>query len=182
MFPFQWSLHVMAADGTLTHQEFLADGAGDPRRGFAETLVAALGTATTPIIVYSVYERTTLKALAAQFPDLAGPLGAAINRLVDLLPVIRGAVYFSEFRFSNSIKAVAPAICPGFGYDDLDGIADGAAASAAFVQLASGLVTQPDEVARLRAAFLAYCKRDTLAMVEVHRALRRLAAPAATPA
>jgi hypothetical protein len=31
------------------------------------------------------------------------------------------------------------------------------------------------EVDHLRSALLAYCKRDTLAMVEVHRALTRLA-------
>jgi hypothetical protein len=36
--PFQWSLHSIAADGILRHREFLADGDGDPRRRFAETL------------------------------------------------------------------------------------------------------------------------------------------------
>jgi hypothetical protein len=32
------------------------------------------------------------------------------------------------------------------------------------------------EIDAVRAALLAYCRRDTLAMVEVHRALSRLAA------
>ena len=40
-------------------------------------------------------------------------------------PIVRGAVYFPEFQFSNSIKSVAPALCPGFGYADLEGVADG---------------------------------------------------------
>jgi hypothetical protein len=173
--PFQWSLHVMAADGALSHQEFLADGASDPRRGFAETLIEALGAEATPIIVYSAYERTRLRELAAQFPDLADQLEAAINRIVDLLPLVRGAVYHPDFQFSNSIKSVAPALCPGFGYDDLDGIADGMAAAGAFLQLASGVLAVPEEVDQLRGALLAYCQRDTLAMVEVHRALAKLA-------
>ncbi|HEY5475189.1 MAG TPA: DUF2779 domain-containing protein, partial [Tepidiformaceae bacterium] len=35
--PFQWSDHVLHADGSLDHYEFLADGTADPRRAFAET-------------------------------------------------------------------------------------------------------------------------------------------------
>ena len=80
-----------------------------------------------------------------------------------------------EFGFTYSIKSVAPALCPGFGYDDLEDIADGAAASAAFLRFTSGYVTVPEEADRLRAALLAYCRRDTLAMVRVHRALMGLA-------
>jgi hypothetical protein len=60
--------------------------------------------------------------------------------LVDLLPIVRGAVYLPEFGFTYSIKSVAPALCPGFGYYDLEDIADGAAASAAFLRFASGYV------------------------------------------
>jgi len=173
--PFQWSLHEIGSDGALTHKEYLASGADDPRREFAETLIAALGDSDLPIIVYSAYEQTTLKALAGQFLDLASSLNAIIDRLADLLPVVRGAIYHSDFQFSNSIKKVAPALCPGFGYDDLEGIADGSAAAAAFAQLASGSITDTAEIDRLRRAFLAYCKRDTLAMVEVHSALVQMA-------
>lgn len=172
--PFQWSLHTLDRDGTLLHQEFLAHGASDPRRQFAETLIAALASSTTPIIVYSAYERTQLKKLGANFPDLSAPLNALIERLADLLPLVRTAVYFPEFEFSNSIKSVAPALCPSFSYDDLDGVADGIAAAGAFLQLASGAVSVSNEVAALRTQLLAYCERDTLAMVEVHRALIRL--------
>ena len=170
--PFQWSLHAIDADGALDHHAFLADGLNDPRRQFAETLIDVLATRDVPIIVYSAYEQTRLRELAANFPDLSAPLNAAIARLRDLLPIVRSAVYLPEFRFSNSIKSVAP----DFGYGDLQGVADGVAASGAFLQLASGAVTAPEEVAALRSQLLTYCERDTLAMVEVHRALKRLAA------
>ena len=173
--PFQWSLHAIADDGALHHQEFLADGGEDPRRRFAQTLIEALGAYDGPIIVYSAYEQTQLKELAAQFPDLRSGITAIIARLLDLLPIVRGTVYLPEFGFSNSIKSVAPALCPGFGYDDLDGIADGAAAAGAFLQLASGVLAVPEEADQLRAALRAYCQRDTLAMIEVHRALAKLA-------
>jgi len=173
--PFQWSLHAATDDSVLHHREFLAGGDSDPRRGFAETLIQALDAFDGPIIVYSAYEKTRLNELAGQFADLRVSLNAIIARLVDLLPVVRGAVYFPEFLFSNSIKSVAPALCPGFGYDDLEGVADGLAASAAFLQLASGDLPGGEEAEQLRAALLAYCHRDTMAMVEVHRALMRLA-------
>jgi len=174
--PFQWSLHAVTGDGVLHHREFLADGDRDPRRRFAEALIETLNIFDGPIIVYSAYEKTTLRALAAYFPNLRAALHGIIDRLLDLLPIVRGAVYFPEFWFSNSIKTVAPALSPGFGYDDLDGIADGLAAAAAFSRLASGEISHREEIDRLRAALLAYCHRDTLAMVEVHGALQRLAA------
>jgi hypothetical protein len=40
--PFQWSLHVIDADGVLHHRQFLAKGGDDPQRRFAETLIEAL--------------------------------------------------------------------------------------------------------------------------------------------
>ena len=173
--PFQWSLHMLTGDDALHHQEFLADGASDPRRAFAETLIEALSDADTPIIVYSHYEQTRLKELAAAFPDLRDPLTAIIGRLADLLPIVRSAVYFPAAGFSNSIKSVGPALHPDFTYDDLEEIADGTAASAGFLQLGSGNLTDLEEIDRLRKALRLYCHRDTLAMVEVHRALMRLA-------
>jgi hypothetical protein len=172
--PFQWSLHTLAGDGTLHHRDFLAAGDEDPRRAFAETLIEALSGLDAPIIVYSPYEQTRLKELTAAFADLRDLLNAIIDRLVDLLPIVRSAVYFPDAGFSNSIKSVGPALCPDFTYDDLMDITDGLAASAAFLQLASGNLVASEDVGRLRSALLAYCRRDTLAMVEVHRALIRL--------
>jgi len=67
------------------------------------------------------------------------------------------------------VKAVAPALAPGFSYDHLEGISDGNAASDAFLTIARGAA---DDETVLRQALLAYCRRDTLAMVELHRALR----------
>jgi hypothetical protein len=87
---------------------------------------------------------------------------------------VRGAIYHPDFQFSNSIKNVAPALAPGFGYDDLDEIADGNQAATIFAQLVAGYITDKNDLARLREAFLNYCHRDTLAMVEVHRALLKI--------
>jgi len=171
--PFQWSLHRLGARGQLTHREFLAEGREDPRRAFAESLIAAIAADDAPVVVYSHFEKSRLSELVEWLPALAEPLGAIIRRLADLLPVARRNVYHPEFGGSFSLKAVAPALVPDFGYDDLDEIADGGAASAAFVRIARGEL-EPDEEALLRRALLAYCARDTLALVRVQSALQAL--------
>ncbi len=172
--PFQWSLHIDDGSGDLRHLEFLADGKSDPRWEFAESLIAAVAGKDYPIIVYSDYEHSRLKELAALYPALRDGIVEVITRLADLLPIVRGAVYFPAFDYSYSIKSVAPALSPGFTYDDLDGIAGGGAAAAAFLRLAAGEEMDAAEEKPLREALLAYCKRDTMAMVEVHRALNGL--------
>ena len=172
--PFQWSLHRLEPDGGLGHHEFLASGREDPRRACAESLVAALGADAAPVAVYTRFEQIQIARLMRAFPDLENALHGIHGRLVDVHSLARAHVYHPDFRGSFSIKKVAPALAPGFGYGDLDAVAEGAAAAAAFLRLASAELEPPEE-RHLREALLAYCKRDTLALVEVHRALRALA-------
>jgi hypothetical protein len=172
--PFQWSLHSDDGSADLRHRERLADGAQDPRREFAETLLAALEGDDAPVLVYSAFESTQLAQLESRFPDLAPALGRLRARLFDLLPVVRRHVYHPGFAFSFSIKSVAPALAPGLDWSDLDGIAEGSAASAAFASLAAGRVPAREQ-ARLRDALRSYCARDTLALARVHGALRERA-------
>lgn len=112
-----------------------------------------------------------LRDPAGSFPDLSARLVALINRLHDLLPIIRSGVSHPGFFGSHSIKSVAPALVPGFTYDDLDAVADGNDASVTFYRLATDASLSPDDRDRLRRALLAYCRRDTLALLCVHRQL-----------
>jgi predicted RecB family nuclease len=169
--PFQWSIHHDDGAGQVRHFEFLADGDADPRRDFAETLIEAINRTTGPVIVYSPFEAAVLRALTVFLPDLSGPLLAVIDRMIDLLPIIRTHVTHPEFLGSYSIKAVAPALVPGFTYDDLDDVADGNDASAVFYRLASDRLLSAGERARYRLALVAYCGHDTLALMHVHRQL-----------
>ncbi len=168
--PFQWSLHHVDSAGELTHREFLADGRGDPRRLFADGLIDALSGTAGPILVYSSFERTQLRALAELYPDLAEPIRALVDRLRDLAPVVRANLYDPAFQGSFSLKAVAPALAPCVTFDNLDRIAEGSAASSAMSRISRGSVDAAEE-ARLRTALLAYCQRDTLALVELHRVM-----------
>ena len=173
--PFQWSLHRREDTGTAAHHEFLADGRADPRRTFAETLIAQARDGNRPILVYSDFESEVLADLARALPDLAADLQALRARLRDLLAIVRAHVYHPDFHGSFSLKTVAPALVPGFGYADLAAIRDGAQATVEFARLAAGEPGGDDE-ARVRAALRAYCARDTEALVRLHDALRALAA------
>jgi hypothetical protein len=172
--PFQWSLHHVDATGSRTHRRFLADGRSDPRCSFAAALLEALAGTSEPVLVYSPFESARLGELADGYPDMAPALAAIRHRLRDLLPIMRGHVYFPRFQGSYSLKTVAPVLAPRVTFDDLEDIADGRAASAAMARIAQGEI-EPDEEAALRRALLSYCERDTLALVELHRALRDLA-------
>jgi Domain of unknown function(DUF2779) len=169
--PFQWSLHRDLWGGELTHIDFLADGRRDPRREFAETLLS--GTAgQEPILVYSSYESSVIAELCRTFPDLAPALAALQLRLRDLLPIVRHTIIHPEFKGSYSIKAVAPVLASEIRYDDLELVADGAAASAAFYRLATSQAGSEEDAARVMESLREYCRRDTLALAMVHRALR----------
>ena len=167
--PFQWSAHVLSMDHQLSHKEYLHDGADDPRRRFAESLLDAVGTAGS-VVVYSGFEKVCLRELESVLPDLAPGLAHLRARLFDLHPVIKAHVYDPAFHGSFSIKAVLPALVPALGYDDLE-IGDGLLASLAYEKLRDP-DTSAHRAAALRASLLAYCRRDTEALVELFRTLR----------
>jgi len=160
--PFQWSCHIERPDGSLDHHEFLSISGEPPMRAFGERLIAALN-GSGPIIVYSSFERTVLRALAARYADLAPALEKLIDRLFDLLPLLQQHYYHPEMKGSWSIKSVLPTLAPELSYENLGLIRDGFAAQQAFEELLQG---SPDPTRRdaLAQALREYCKHDTLAM------------------
>lgn len=169
----QFSIHHRdAADGELRHSEHLADAKRDGERELAQALIAALG-ASGSVLVYSGFEKTRIKALQARFPDLAGPLAAILERVVDLLQIVKDHVYHPDFRGSFSIKSVLPALVSSLSYDGL-AIANGDAAIAAFARMARGEIAG-EAAERTRRQLLEYCATDSLAMVRLHDSLLQLA-------
>lgn len=79
-------------------------------------------------------------------------------------------MYDPNFHGSFSIKAVLPALVPDLGYDDLE-IGDGLAESQAYEELRDPK-TPVGRATELRSNLLAYCGRDTEAMLELFTALR----------
>ena len=164
----QWSNHVLHPDGRLEHRQFLHADLTDPRRAFAGSLLA--GTAgAAPVVVYSDYEARCIASLELVLPDLAPELARLRERIFDILQPIREHVYHPEFHGSFSLKSVLPALVPELGYDGL-AIADGGAASVAWLEMVAP-ETQAERAASLRQALLAYCGRDTEALVALYRDL-----------
>lgn len=169
--PFQWSLHIQESpSGRLQHREFLNDADGDPRERVIQSLRAALPPHGS-IAVYSGYEKRMLTELARDFPQHAAPLLALVDRLYDLLPVIRRS-YKHPALTGYSLKTVLPVLAPGRDYTDL-AIQAGNDASLSYLKMVDP-ATPPGERDELRRNLLAYCQRDTLATVEVVSALQDL--------
>jgi hypothetical protein len=167
--PFQWSCHIEDRNGKLTHQDFLDTSGEPPMRRCAEALIKALRR-RGPILVYSSFEAQCLRKLAECCPDLAPALQAIGERLYDLLPVVQQGYYHPEMRGSWSLKAVLPTIAPHLDYSALGEIQEGGAAATAYLEL-----IQPDtgeaRRAQLETDLRAYCRQDTLGLVEIARRL-----------
>ena len=166
--PFQWSLHVCDSDGDLEHSSFLHDGEDDPRKDFIASLLRSI-PASGSIVAYSNYETTLMKALTRDYPEYADELLALCDRVVDQLQIVRSEYYHPDFHGSFSIKSVLPALVPDRTYDDLE-LTEGTAAAATYARLLADDLENCERIG-LREALLAYCARDTEAMVWVYDAL-----------
>ena len=96
-------------------------------------------------------------------------LKALVKRIWDLHPVVKEHYYHPEFGGSYSLKEVLPALVPSLRYDDLN-IREGGQAASEYYKMVF-VETDWIERAKIQEALLAYCKRDTLAMVELRRVL-----------
>lgn len=169
---FQWSVHVQRnPDGKVEHYEYLAEGNGDPREKFIQSLLGVLRKKGSIVVYNKTFEQTRLTELGEWFPIYKGENEAVKKRIWDLLEVVRDHVYHPDFGGSFSLKAVLPALIPEMTYKGMD-VAEGTQASLTYEAIASGSLPK-DEVKRLRKALLEYCKQDTLAMVRLLDRLRQ---------
>ena len=172
--PVQFNCHMVSVDGSVSHHEWLADGPGDPRPALAEHLVTACQGARVVVAYNAQFERSCLEQLAEAVPLRKEALREIADRLVDLLPVVRGYVYHPDFGGSFSLKRVLPALVPDLSYDGL-AIADGQTASLELVQLLFRRDEMgPETRGRLRRDLLRYCHQDTWGMVKLLERLGQL--------
>ena len=170
--PFQYSLHIEHADGSLEHREFLAEAGQDPREALACRLIADIPRDVTVLAYNMSFEKVVLRNLAEQFPQYAEHLMAIHDNIKDLmLPFQKGWYATPQMQGSYSIKYVLPALVPKMAaaYRELDGVHNGGEAMRAFAQMSQ---LEGSELEKMREALLAYCKLDTLAMVKVLEKLR----------
>ncbi|MFQ5705216.1 MAG: DUF2779 domain-containing protein [Gemmatimonadales bacterium] len=170
----QFSYHEENGDGTHSHVGYLAEGPDDPRPALARNMLEVTAGAER-IVMYSSFERTMIRDLQSAVPELDGELKELEDKLIDLLPVIRKNVYHPEFEGSFSLKYVLHPLVPELTYNDLV-IVDGLVASVEIARLLFVAHKIPAaERDRIRKDLLAYCERDTWAMVMLLQRLRGLA-------
>lgn len=175
--PFQYSLHILEADGTLHHKEYLHTNSDDPRPALAKQLIKDIGRSGSVVVYNARFERGVLLELARALPRRQRALRGIVLRLWDQLDIFRDDYLDPAFEGSNSIKKVLPVLVPEMSYDDLD-VKRGDQAQAVW----QSLLHTKDAAQReaLAAQLRAYCERDTLAMAAIHKALARLVEPEAS--
>ncbi|MAQ69730.1 MAG: hypothetical protein CMD23_01370 [Flavobacteriales bacterium] len=167
--PFQYSAHY-ERNQKMMHVEFLAkDAVTDCREKFIQHLIDDMQE-DGDILVYNIgFERSRLRELIAVFPQYKIPLQAIINRMKDLMiPFKEKWYYLPSMKGSYSIKSVLPALS-SMSYDDLE-INNGGLASVTFANM--HIISNQDSLNVIRKNLLEYCKRDTLAMVEILNVLK----------
>ena len=171
---FQYSLHyILEEGGELHHKEFLAYPGEDPRRAVAEHLVEDIPMDVCVLAYNMGFEKGRINGLAALYPDLAEHLMNMHGNIKDLMVPFRNKDYYNRaMQGSYSIKYVLPALFPDdpeLDYHNLEGVHNGAEASATFTEMAS---MEPAKLEEYREYLLKYCGLDTYAMVKVWERLK----------
>ena len=170
--PFQYSLHIQhEPGGDIEHREFLHRDKSNPMPALLKRLREDIGEVGSVLVWYEPFEKTRNNEVAATFPEYATFLNDLNARVIDLMkPFSDEIINDPAFKGSASIKAVLPALLPELSYDDLD-IQEGASASRLWKEVT---LTNPGapEREKVYADLVAYCTRDTWAMVAIHREMQ----------
>lgn len=173
---FQYSLHyIIEEGGELYHKDFLAYPGEDPRRAVADHLCEDIPMDVCVMAYNMGFEKGRIAALAKLYPDLEEHLMNIHGNINDLMIPFRNKDYYNKaMQGSYSIKYVLPALFPddpSLDYHNLEGVHNGAEASAAFAAMAD---MEPQQLEEYRGHLLKYCELDTYAMVKVWDRLREI--------
>lgn len=161
--PFQFSVHILEKDQTLTHYDFLHQTDSDPRESLVKALIEYV-PATGTILAYNAkFEAQVCLELAALFPQYSAELQSIVNRLQDPWLLLKDNLYHPAFKSSYSLKSVAPALLGvETDYKNLK-IKDGLEAQEAF----NKLITEPNILNKiqLNKDLRDYCQADTLNLI-----------------
>jgi len=154
------------------HHSFLAEGIEDHRPQILHELQRLLGSEGSIIAYNAGFEEGVLRELVEAFPEYTDWLEAILTRIVDLLFSFTNFHYYHASQEDTaSLKKVLLAVT-GKGYEEM-GIGTGMDASITYERIMYGSATK-EEIARLRADLVKYCKLDTEGMIWIVDELRKL--------
>ena len=172
--PFQFSLHIQdQPDGELNHISFLAEGTSDPRPKFMQALKDNLGDSGSILVYNQGFEKGVMNECSDALPEFKEWYTHKVfTRIKDLWDVFKDFAYYDpKQKGSTSIKYVLP-VLSDLKYDDLE-IRNGSLASLEYERVTYGDV-DGGELKKVRDALKKYCELDTLAEVEIIKALNSL--------
>jgi hypothetical protein len=178
---FQYSLHTVDELGVMSHAEHLSITQHDPALELLAHLSKDLGPTGSVLVWNKTFEMGRNKEMAERYPHYRDFLEGVNARVYDLADCIKKGYYIHpDFHGSWSIKKVLPVLVNQLSYQGL-AIAKGEDAMVTWwrliQQLSENNVSEPDWMNDTGADtqtikdMLAYCKLDTLAMVEIWKKL-----------
>ena len=157
---FQFSNHILQADMTVTHEEYLHRDRSNPDQSAIKAILSTLDNGGSIVVYNKSFEMTRVRELAKRHPEHAEALTALLERFVDLLDVIRDNVYHPEFLGSYSLKVVSPTLLgKEFGYTD-SLIANGGEIAQYYTEMLT--TTDAERKAVIDSALRLYCKYDSV--------------------
>ena len=174
---FQYSLdYIEYEGGPVHHRDFLAYPGKDPRRDLAEQMCRDIPKDVCVVTYNMSFEISQINKLADLYPNLQEHLHNIRDHIVDLEKPFADRWYMNRaMQGRSSIKLVLPALFPDdpqLNYTNLEGIHQGAEASAAFKAMAR---MDPEQLEATRQQLLKYCGLDTYAMIKILDKLKEIA-------
>ena len=167
--PFQYSLTIKETPKSKAKSlEFLARKFENPMPALLAQLKEEIGPKGSVIVWWATFEKGRNNEMGEMYPEYADFLKDVNDRIFDLYQIFKfkNQMYIkSDFQELASLKIILPVMCPELSYDSL-AIREGGEASASWPILTSEK-TSAEEKERLERNMLAYCKRDTEAMVGI---------------
>lgn len=171
---FQYSLHVKKSPkAKLKHYQYLSTEIEDPTDDLADSLSEAIGEQGNIIAWNKSFEAGCNNEMCVRCQKHADFFESINDRMYDLMqPFKKGYYVHKDFKGSASIKKVLPVLVPELSYKALN-IQEGGTASESWLKVANPELP-PTERNQLAQDMLAYCRLDTLAMVEILEVLNKL--------
>ena len=175
---FQYSLHMLNTKNELHHSEYLMQAATDQElKRLVDKLRADMGQHGSIIVWHQSAEKSFHKSLVEIMPGEEAFFKSLDGRIFDLEKIFSQQLYVHPAMEGRTSLKNAVHILKRDYYDDLV-IQEGGLAAVAWEQ---ALQATPEERERRFEHLLQYCRRDTLAMVEIYQHLRQLTDGAPQP-
>lgn len=168
---FQVSIHTMQVNGDLTHMEWLGTKLEQPFEMLKE-MQDFTGLTGTFISWNAPFEISRNKDMIVWIPDYTDYLNYMNTHMFDLMNIFKTDYVDYQFHGSTSIKKVLPVLCPQLSYSNLE-VQDGTMALDTWGRMMLDSNFNEDKE-QTRKSLLAYCKLDTLAMVEIYKVLKNI--------